>query len=198
MTAILAIRRKGETVIASDSSIFRYNRKDDNGPKWFRGSNFWVMKSDSARATQLIEVHLQKFDAPIRWTYEDAIRFGQWVMELMVKHGGKKEAEVGDLPFHPLELILATACGLLYQVSPSGYVQKIPKFVAAAAGNQYCTGVLDALYDLPGLGTEEIARRAINTALRYSPHVGGRAHVMTVFRRKGHRKVRTSDRRRAK
>ena len=181
MTAILAINRNGQTWIASDSTLFWGSLKQDIGPKYFVSKGIGIAWTGPTRSSNIIERRARSY----RWKtkkldYQCVMKFAEWLRDHMLHAGAKKEAGSGDdFPDHGY-LFLLTDGRKIFSINSDSAVVQHRRFFAAGAGQEYCVGVLEALYDIRGISTRAIARKAINAAIKWSAWVGGKAHARRI------------------
>lgn len=85
-----------------------------------------------------------------------------------------------DTPFGDLDasFIVANADGI-YAVASDMSITKFHQYYAIGSGGNFALGALHVLYDQP-LSAEEIARRAVETAIAFNVDCGGQVEVRTV------------------
>lgn len=181
MTAILAINRDGQTWLASDSATFWGSLNQDIGPKYFVTKGIGIAYGGNVRSSNIIKQRIGSYKWPRRGLTEKSVReFSEWIRKIMGEAGGQKEASGDkDFPSHGY-IFLVTDGRRIYSVSSDASICRHRRFFAAGAGQEYCIGVMEALYGVRGFDTESIARRAIKAAIKYSAWVGGRAHAIRI------------------
>lgn len=70
-----------------------------------------------------------------------------------------------------MDVLIANPRGI-FGVAEHRTVQEFSRFYAYGSGSDYALGALYALYDQPGLGAEDIARRAIEAAAEFDDGTG--------------------------
>lgn len=175
MTAIIAVKKGGKVSIGSDSLGSSTYLKQNYGTKLIKGSNFTVGYSASYRMAGILEDNLDDFKAPKKWDIKEARRFAEWFRSVMLKYGAKKEGEDGELPKHPVLLIMATK-SKIFHIGYDYAVLESRQFAATGSGNMILEGAAHALFDT-NLDASEIVYEAIEAACDLSPSCGKPIHV---------------------
>lgn len=179
MTAIVAVKKNGKVCIASDSMGSSAYLKYAYGKKLIEGSNFIIGYSGGYRTAGIIEDNLDSFKTPKRWNLKDVRRFAEWLRQLLIKHGAKKEGEEGNLPRNEeVWLILATK-DKIFWIEPTYSTMESKRWVATGSGREIVEGAAHALYGQKW-NSRKIAEKAIRAACDLSLHCGQPIHVMDL------------------
>lgn len=188
MSAIVAIQKNGQTVMASDSLICFggttiRDEENHSDPKVTKIGKTFCGMAGWGKYGNILTAHLKETKNVKLTNEHDIFLFFHTLWgELHEKYGLVNEQcdDQTDSPFGELDssFLLANSSGIYY-VSSHMSVTKFHKYFAVGSGQDVCLGAIHALYDLD-FPAEKIATAAIHAAVSLEQHCGGRVNLFTI------------------
>lgn len=179
MSTVVVVRKDAQAAIASDTLTKWGGGKESaryvvNHEKIVAVGDSYVGITGSATFKLILADYFTNLEDPPALDSVGAI-FKAW----NALHGALKEhyfLQAGDdkdddLESSHMDVLIANPRGI-FGVAEHRTVQEFSRFYAYGSGSDYALGALYALYDQPGLGAEDIARRAIEAAAEFDDGTG--------------------------
>ncbi|PKL39228.1 MAG: hypothetical protein CVV44_10220 [Spirochaetae bacterium HGW-Spirochaetae-1] len=181
MSIVVAVKKQGKIIIAADSMISFGNTviHEDNSPvnKIYRVGGTYIGTTGWSIYDNILNDYLQK-QQDIDLESRNAI-FSFFINFWKTMHNeysfvNDQSEDEEKSPFADLdsEFLVVNRSGIFFVSSDMGVTQ-FKKFFAIGSGSSLALGALNVLYDL-ALSPEEIAKAAINTAIKFNDACGGR------------------------
>ena len=186
MSIVVAVTKNGRTVMAADSlNVFGQERIPTDNAKAIKvrpvGSALLAITGWSVYAN-IFDDLLGKRKNP---SLADEKQIFAFFMELWQQLRERypfvnEQAHNKDSPFCDLDasFLIANASGI-FKVSQDASVCRFDKYYAIGSGGVYALGALHQIYEGDG-DAEQLARRAVETAIEFDIYCGGQIDVFEV------------------
>ena len=188
MSIVVAIRKDGRTVMASDSQS-NYDQHRELAPnqvvrKLLKLGNTWLGATGWGLYENILRNYVSSRKSFRLGNEDQLFTFFQGFWRALherysyVNDQGDKDDKS---PFADLDasFLLANRNGI-FQVSSDMSVGRFEQFQAIGSGADYATGAMHALYGQPGATAESIARQAVETAIRFNIYCGGEVQLIQL------------------
>jgi ATP-dependent HslUV protease, peptidase subunit HslV len=191
MSIAVAVRKGNQIVLAADTQknfgSFRVSEGFQPVDKIRKIGLSWVAATGWALYDNLIDDMLKKGKRPVLKDRQAIFAFfmKMW-RELREKYSFVNDQcdDRQDSPFADLDSdFLIVNPGGIFHVASNMSVTEFDRYYAIGSGSDFAVGALHILYD-SDLGPEEIARRAVETAIEFNIYCGGSIQVQSVKTRK--------------